>query len=185
MAELVEIWMVPLDRSDRELRGLYETLSRRSAAGGRAAAEAAETMVRRAAGRAAGDPLGSHPDAGRRAGLVRSEGGKPALAGEHELSFSVSDSGDLALVALARRDVGVDVERVRDRPVAARAATLGIEGFFERWARFEAAGKARGTGIAGPAGEDGLACASLDVGSDYAAAVAVAAERVAVRLRPY
>jgi phosphopantetheinyl transferase len=100
--------------------------------------------------------------------------------------FSVSDSGDLALVAIARREVGVDVEQIRERPAAARAAPLGTRAFFERWTSIEATGKALGTGLARRRpGDRGLACASLDVGRGFAAAVAVEANGVDVRLRPY
>src|SRR5207237_9401676 len=102
------------------------------------------------------------------------------------MHFSISDSGDLALVAIARREVGVDLERVRRRPVAARAAPLGTRAFFERWTRFEATGKALGTGLLRRRRDDGaLACASVDVGRGFAAAVAVEAEGVEVHLRPY
>jgi len=115
----------------------------------------------------------------------RSVRGKPALAGGRDVRFSVSDSGDLALVALAARDVGVDVERVRSRPAAARAAALGIDRFFERWTRFEAIGKARGSGLFARADEGGLICEALEVAPGYAAAVAVAAQGIEIRLRPY
>jgi 4'-phosphopantetheinyl transferase EntD len=55
--------------------------------------------------------------------------GKPFLINHPELCFSLSHSGDFALVALARREVGVDVERL-DRQieidgVAFRLSALG------------------------------------------------------------
>ena len=116
---------------------------------------------------------------------MRAPGGKPALAGREDVLFSVSDSADLALVAIARAEIGVDVERIRDRPVAARAEARRLELFFEHWTAAEARGKARGGGLrAAEPGED-LACTSIDVGPDYAASVAVAADEVRVRLRPY
>ena len=85
-------------------------------------------------------------------------------------------------MAIARREVGVDVERIRRRP----AAPLGARAFFERWTRIEATGKALGTGLGRPpSAERSLACTSLDVGRGFAAAVAVEADEVRVRLRPY
>ena len=116
---------------------------------------------------------------------MRAARGKPALAGSHDVRFSVADSGDLALVAFAGRDVGVDVERIRDRPIAARAEALGIERFFERWTRLEARGKVRGGGLFGGDPGEAFACTSIDVGPGYAAAVAVAADEAQVRLIPY
>lgn len=51
--------------------------------------------------------------------LTRTSRGKPALADGPP--FSVSDSGGLGLVALASCEVGADLERVVDRPVARRS----------------------------------------------------------------
>lgn len=94
--------------------------------------------------------------------------GKPSLAGEHELRFNMSHSGDLALYAVARaREVGVDLERHRDDvecdQIAHRffspaevAALLALPAevrrpaFFRCWSRKEAYIKALGTGLALP-----------------------------------
>ena len=96
--------------------------------------------------------------------------GKPALAPAEgsDLRFNVSHSDDLALYAFARgRDVGVDVERLRELPRAeqiaerffsteetaalkAEPAERRVEAFFTCWTRKEAYIKARGDGLAHP-----------------------------------
>lgn len=186
MTEQVEIWVVPLDPPDAELERLHALLSRdeRRRAGPppfpprKRRYVARQGAVREVLARYAAIPP-------KRLELVRSMRGKPMVAGADELRFSVSDSGDLALVAVAGREVGVDVERVYDRPAARRAA-IGTERFFERWTRLEATGKALGTGLVRPRGSGAaLACTSLDLGPGFAGAVAVAADEVRVRLRPY
>jgi 4'-phosphopantetheinyl transferase len=187
MYDLVDVWVVPLDRPDREISRLYGMLSsgeRQRAGELPLGGRKRRYVARQAALRTIlAQRTGLRPDA---LPLVRSSRGKPALAGEPELHFSVSDSEECALVAIATRDVGVDVERVRDRPAARRAAGLGIERFFEGWTRLEASGKALGTGLAGALAEaPAMTCVSLDVGAGFAAAVAVAAGTVEVRLRPY
>lgn len=93
--------------------------------------------------------------------------GKPRLASaEGELAFNLSHSGSLALVAVARREVGVDVERIRTkRPVD----------FYRRWADREARVKYLGTGLTGPVPPNSTepAVHRVDVGPGYAASVAV------------
>lgn len=91
--------------------------------------------------------------------------GKPALAaGTSGVHFNVSHSGEVALVALARCEVGVDVERCRpdvefldlaQRFFAKeeRDAVAAVEGevraavFYRCWARKEACVKAVGLGL--------------------------------------
>jgi hypothetical protein len=93
--------------------------------------------------------------------------GKPHLASpETELEFNLSHSGSLALVAVARREVGVDVERIRTkRPVD----------FYRRWADREARVKYLGTGLTAPVPPDSTepAVHRVDVGPGYAASVAL------------
>lgn len=90
--------------------------------------------------------------------------GKPLLINHPELCFSLSHSGDFALVALARCEVGVDVERL-DRQIeihsVAASAFSALElaelrtlvpaerraAFFRLWTRKEAYVKARGEGL--------------------------------------
>ena len=154
------------------------------------------------------DYLGVHAGAVR---FTLGPFGKPALADGGDLSFSLSRTGGVALVAVARgREVGVDVERVLpdgelervadhffsgDEAVALRAvaATDRPLAFFRLWVRKEAVAKASGAGIG-----DGIAhlevdgdgvgrwsVASLDVGAGFAAAVAVDGPLGAVHLRDW
>lgn len=103
----------------------------------------------------------------RRCAVCGGPHGKPALAAPHAgaLSFNLSHSGSMALVAVARgRRVGVDCERLRPdvayREIAARFFTPGeaaeLDGlpeaesraaFFACWVRKEAYVKARGEGL--------------------------------------
>lgn len=123
--------------------------------------------------------------------------GKPALGGPSQsLRFNLGHSRGLALVAVAQgREVGVDVERIGPRrdvlalapralnpvearnvagaPLPARAAA-----FHAAWARREAVAKCAGAGIWAPPPNVTVAVATLDVEAGFAAAVAVAGERV-------
>src|SRR5689334_9960692 len=94
------------------------------------------------------------------------EYGKPRLADpEGELAFNLSHSGSLALVAVARHEVGVDVERIRPKRPA---------DFYRRWAEREARVKCLGTGLGGPVPPAATepVIHRVDVGPGYAAAVA-------------
>ncbi|MGH2347129.1 MAG: 4'-phosphopantetheinyl transferase family protein, partial [Chloroflexota bacterium] len=92
--------------------------------------------------------------------------GKPTLGGGRALRFNLSHSGELALIALSPdRELGVDVELVRDVPdlaaIAARFFTSSeqdvlrglpaperVRAFLVGWTRKEAVMKALGLGVA-------------------------------------
>jgi 4'-phosphopantetheinyl transferase len=154
------------------------------------------------AGRALRDVLAAYleisPEAVR---LVTGEHGKPELAGG-DLHFNLSHSGGVGLVAVSReRPVGVDVERIEARRdvLALAERALGAEGaaavraapdadqaavFHRAWARREAVAKCAGTGLSTPPPDAPRQVIDLDVGEDYAAALAVAgAAPVRVELR--
>lgn len=129
--------------------------------------------------------------------------GRPALADRDDLHFSLSHSGDLALVALAPAPVGADIEELvaaevadeltavlhpreraelaaLDAPSARRAAVA------RAWVRKEAYLKGIGTGLSrsteldyvgtladSPEGPDGWTVRDVPVPKGYAAAVAL------------
>jgi phosphopantetheinyl transferase len=119
--------------------------------------------------------------------------GKPRLTLEPErLSFNLSHSGDLALVAIAPggAEVGIDVERLKPRrdlrrlaerwlPAADAAAVAAASGaelepvFYAAWTRYEARVKCLGTGIAGPPPGPDVVAYDLSIDEEYAAAVAI------------
>ncbi len=167
----MHVWRVPLTAQPAEIARFTMTLD----AGERARAlrfrmrrDRDRFVVSHAALRAiVGDYLGCDP------ADVRFEvgpSGKPVLADPGtDLRFNLSHSDTLALVAVARgREVGVDVERVRDdlaesriaemffapSDVAALDALPAVErtaAFFHLWSSTEAFVKARGSGLAGAA----------------------------------
>jgi 4'-phosphopantetheinyl transferase len=127
--------------------------------------------------------------------LARGPHGKPRLARRPErLRFNLSHSGEVALVALSgEHEVGVDVERIRpnrdlaalaerafgDEDLAAlRAASVEERAavFHRRWARHEARLKCLGIGLGeGRPPATPVALGTLDLGPEYAGAIAVAA----------
>lgn len=129
-------------------------------------AEARERTVRRwAAVRAilAGE-LGCRP---REIEFTRSASGKPSISRPStDLRLSVSTSGDWAMLAVGRQDIGVDLERIRADLATPEAAAVfltpaelaiwselpaveRIEAFFRCWTRKEAWVKASGSGLTG------------------------------------
>lgn len=137
--------------------------------------------------------------------------GKPSIAGTI-LSFNLSHSGDIALIALATNtQVGVDIERVRrlsnmqaitqrffhpqeaaEIQVCPNAEQLPT--FFRYWTRKEAVLKALGTGLTRPlrsfrvtpdCDTDELGCSLTDLTPhpDYVGAVAALGQPIHVRRR--
>jgi phosphopantetheinyl transferase len=98
------------------------------------------------------------------------ERGKPTLAAPTaSLRFNLSHSGELALIVVGEEhEVGVDVQLLGSRPAE----------FYADWTRREAIAKCHGTGLWAPPPEAAVSAANLDAGPDYAAAVAIAAERM-------
>src|SRR5207244_2000937 len=95
--------------------------------------------------------------------------GKPALEFPEEgaaLHFNLSHSGDLAILAVAAAEIGVDVERIAPRPSLERLAerffskrevqafggvpaAFRSAAFYGAWVRKEAFLKATGLGLSG------------------------------------
>jgi 4'-phosphopantetheinyl transferase len=104
----------------------------------------------------------------RQVGFSVGEFGKPVLAPQRELEFNLSHSGDVALIAVARRhSVGIDVERIRPKMEVENIAGRFFSpaefsdlmalppdqreaGFFNAWTRKEAYIKAHGLGLSLP-----------------------------------
>jgi 4'-phosphopantetheinyl transferase len=129
--------------------------------------------------------------------LEPDERGKPRLRhGDGGFEFNLTHSAGLALVAVtAGRAVGIDVEMIAPREnavalaeralpaeeaAAVRAAnsTQQLGAFYRAWVRHEARLKCLGTGLGGPAPQGAVAITALEVGPEYAAAVAVADSQV-------
>lgn len=166
-ADEVRVWVVPLDGASADPAELHGCLTpdERERADRYRAAHARHQFVtaRGFLRRILGNELGVAPDGVR---LTYGPAGKPLLAGGAEdVHFNVSHTDGLAVIALARRPVGVDVERVRavsdpaglvrrffspgerdafgDLPEPLRPA-----GFFRGWTCKEALIKASGLSIA-------------------------------------
>ncbi|MFT5684277.1 MAG: 4'-phosphopantetheinyl transferase [Myxococcota bacterium] len=161
----IALWAVPLVRSEAGLRQDLSVLTV-------AERERAERHVfardrrRFAVGRASlrrilAGALGCRVAEIRLSAAAR---GKPYLPG-HPCHFNLSNSGELALIAVSRTAVGVDVEQLRPlrdlRGLAASCFSLAeqhaldrqpepIAGFFRIWTRKEAIIKAIGEGLSFP-----------------------------------
>jgi 4'-phosphopantetheinyl transferase len=153
------------------------------ATGGRAAA-------RRALREILGAYLGERADV---VTLTAGRAGKPELAASPPpLSFNLSKSGGLAVVAVAAGDteVGVDIERLRPRrdltrlaerwlpPDDAEAVGAAPDGareevFYAAWTRFEARAKCTGAGLSGPPPGPEVRAWPIPIDAGYAAAVAL------------
>lgn len=125
-----------------------------------------EDQARFATTRAALRELLAEATGSRAQELTFSEGpyGRPFLSGREDLSFNVSHSGALALIAIAPgRSVGVDIELMRENidelelaagfflPAEYRAIAWGgtqLKTFYRIWTVKEAVLKAFGVGIA-------------------------------------
>lgn len=122
----VEVWQIPLDGPDGGRGGpadeeypavwsawedlLDDDEKARARMGLRPGMRRRFVIAHAAARIIVGARLGRAPEAVR---FTRGRWGKPGVAAAEEFHFSLSHSGDLALVALAPRPVGVDVELTR------------------------------------------------------------------------
>jgi len=166
----VHLWRVPLGRDSRLVRQLFEYLSpgeRQRASGFRLATARASFIVRRGMLRKIlGRYLNVDPRAIR---LGTSKFGKPYLRsqdhGSTDLSFSITHSHKVAIVALAPTDcIGVDLEYVQPLPdlelmietslssreksrFRAMTSAAKLELFYRHWTCKEAYLKALGVGL--------------------------------------
>ncbi len=92
-----------------------------------------------------------------------SDHGKPAVKGVSEFHFSLAHSGDVAILAIAQTEVGIDIESkhrtsgaIAEKYFSARERESE---FCHVWTRKEAVAKAEGTGI-------GLGLGTFDVTDD-------------------
>jgi 4'-phosphopantetheinyl transferase len=159
------VWRVHLDRSGAHSRALLDCLSpgEKARVEGCATGEARHRLLtsRGTLRHVLARYTGTSPE---RLTILHGETGKPYLAGNEGIHFSLSHSLDTALIAVARREVGVDMEHVREPlrmlavarrilhpdtaalleslPAPARAAA-----FLDAWTLREAHVKAVGGGL--------------------------------------
>ncbi|HYE13092.1 MAG TPA: 4'-phosphopantetheinyl transferase superfamily protein [Pyrinomonadaceae bacterium] len=190
----VHVWRVPTDVAGSEVEALSGLLSREErdrAARFRFKRDGDRFTVSRGRLRMLLS-LYTGLEAGR-IEFLTNEFGKPSLGGDAAragLRFNAAHSHELALYAFARwREVGVDVERVREdfdceavaanffapgevEALRAPSARRGARAFFDCWTRKEAYVKARGEGLSRPLDssevslEPGAAASLLRAGGD-------------------
>jgi len=165
----VDVWRINLLRPPEQVTALHELLDsteRSRARMFRADRDRRRFIVARATLRMVlAEHAGLEPHCVKFA--VR-EGGKPVLARDgvsSALHFNLSHSGDLALCAIADREVGVDLEQLRHhddmqrvahhffseveaRTLATLSGIARSHFFFRTWVRKEAYLKASGDGLA-------------------------------------
>jgi 4'-phosphopantetheinyl transferase len=165
----VDVWRIGLARQASEVTALYDLLDpdeRGRASKFRAERDRRRFVVARATLRMVlAEYAGLEP---HRVKFTVRPGGKPILAGDAvsgAVHFNLSHSGELALCAVADREVGVDLEQLEHHDDMQRVAqhffsevearTLGtLSGmdrthfFFRTWVRKEAYLKASGEGLA-------------------------------------
>ncbi len=176
---VIHVWRVPLDREVDP--AVLDDAERARAARFRVGAArrrfvASHSVLRRILEDYAGAPVR----------FGRGEFGKPYIPGS-AIRFSLSHSGDLALIAVSRgAEVGVDIEQIRSEfdaagiarrffpPQEAAAVAADPGCFFRLWTRREACLKLLGTGLAGIAAPfpDTCVIAELKIAPGFAAAVA-------------
>jgi 4'-phosphopantetheinyl transferase len=165
----VDVWRTSLARAPDEVARLEQLLDveeKRRATMFRADRDRRRFIVARATLRTLlANHAGLDP---RRITFVVSEGGKPVVSNDGvgaSMHFNLSHCGELALCAIADREVGVDVEQLRHHHDIERVAqhffsrkevktlemlsgTDCIRFFFRTWVRKEAFVKATGEGLA-------------------------------------
>ena len=104
--------------------------------------------------------------------IAKNDHGKPYFENLPDFHFNVSHSGDLKVLVVSRKNIGVDVEKLREvsLSVAKRFCdqernyvnqTDSLNRFFEVWTKKEAYLKYLGTGISG--GLDSLNVLASDI----------------------
>lgn len=164
--DCVHLWRMPLDRTDFAIAPIAEILSTEElvrAARFRFAADrrtfmAAHALLRRILARYLGCSAAE-------ISFRHGRHGKPILANGSNLHFNLSYADNVAMLGVAWREIGVDVERLRPdfawRPIVQHffseaerrcvesvPESLQTEAFFHCWTRREAHAKACGLGIA-------------------------------------
>jgi phosphopantetheinyl transferase len=201
---IVRVHAVELDRPDADVERLCALLTPEERDAHRRA-QVARAAARIVLGDTLGMDAGAVPISRHCEHCGHASHGRPVVVAPVPVSFSISHSGPLALVAVSEGDarVGVDVEVVRPRPrldalarrvlaADAHAAWLRLpdrdarlRAFLEAWTAKEAYLKARGVGITTslrdvPRRPDGWTVAALTPREGFVAALA--ADRPALEI---